>query len=155
MWNVCGCWSCGEANNLFFLFKFQCVTLLIRSGKQARLVVDDLWIIISVLAAHSLSTCIPDVCTHGLVSRQRALFSQYPQQLFPVLAQLAISFAHIADGSASMQHRCMVAPPERIADFRQTVFGQFLGERHRHLPRPRNRTTALFRQKICLLYTSP
>ncbi|TQU02611.1 hypothetical protein EIJ50_21610 [Xanthomonas perforans] len=36
-----------------------------------------------------------------------------------------------------MQHGGVVAAGERVADLRQAVLGELLGQRHRHLARPR------------------
>ena len=47
-----------------------------------------------------------------------------------------------------MQNCRMVSATERIADLRQTVVGQFLGQRHCNLPRPCDRTAAPLRQKL-------
>ena len=38
-----------------------------------------------------------------------------------------------------MEHRRMIAAAESITNLWQAVIGQFLGERHRYLPRTRNR----------------
>ena len=42
----------------------------------------------------------------------------------------------------------MIAPAELVADLRQTVAGQFLGQRHRHLARPGDGPAALRRQHV-------
>ena len=52
------------------------------------------------------------------------------------LELLDAALAKLGDTAAAMQNRRMVAPAERIANFRQAVIGQLLGKRHGHLPRP-------------------
>ena len=42
----------------------------------------------------------------------------------------------------------MIPAAKGIADFRQAMVGQLFGERHRHLPRPRDRAAAPLRQQI-------
>ena len=47
-----------------------------------------------------------------------------------------------------MQHRRVIPPAKGIADFRQTVIGQFLGQRHRYLTRSGHRARATLGEQI-------
>src|SRR5699024_2368139 len=58
---------------------------------------------------------------------------EYTDQLLPILLHAYIFFHQATDGTAGVQHRGVIAPAEGLADFRQAVFGQFLGQGHGHL----------------------
>src|SRR5690606_22749007 len=76
-------------------------------------------------------------------------FAQLAQQLVPVLTQLAVGFPQFADHLAGVHDGGVIAPPERIADFRQAVLCQFLGQGHRHLSRTGQGTGPPLGQQVC------
>ena len=57
-------------------------------------------------------------------------------------------FAQLGDLPAGVQDRRVIAAAEVAADLRQRHLRQLLGERHRHLPRPRDRARALLRVHV-------
>ena len=56
-----------------------------------------------------------------------------------------LDIAQILDALAGVQHGGVIAPAESIADLRQAVGREFLGERHRDLARARHRAAAPLR----------
>ena len=62
------------------------------------------------------------------------LLAELSNQLFPVLAKLAVSLHQRADLPAGMQHSGVVAAGKGIPDFRQAMLGELLGQRHGALP---------------------
>lgn len=84
--------------------------------------VHDLWVVCMQSAVQLSST---------------SLSSQYPDQFVPVLSQSHVGIAQAADLLAGMHHRRVILAAESFTDFGQAMFGQFLRQRHRNLPRAR------------------
>src|SRR5256714_996828 len=67
---------------------------------------------------------------------------QGSQQVRVVFLDALLAVAQLLDALAGVQHGGVVAAAEGIADLRQTVAGELLGERHGDLPRARHRAAA-------------
>src|SRR5690606_30519381 len=94
---------------------------------------------------HRLSTACPALPGNSL--------AELPDQLFPVLVQLADFLHQVADLPAGVQDGGVVAALEGHADLRQAVLGQFLGRGHGDLPRARQRAGPFLPQHLPQLQT--
>src|SRR5690606_28069075 len=64
----------------------------------------------------------------GFAAGGQASFAELADELVPVLAELAVGLRQGADLPAGMQDRGVVPTREGVADFRQAVLGQLLGQ---------------------------
>ena len=103
---------------------------------------ENLWIVFASTLQPHLSTDSPAFGPNsstlfskpGEKGAEHSL-AELANQLFPVLAQLAVGLHQRADLPAGVQHGGVVAAGKGVADLRQAVLGELLGQRHRHLTR--------------------
>jgi hypothetical protein len=103
---------------------------------------DGLWTTFLSRSLPWLSRASPRV-VHRPTLRLRRPYTLNSGPACPSLRASAVGLDQVAHLLARMQHRRVVATAKGIADFRQAVRRQFLGQRHRHLARSRQRTIAL------------
>ena len=92
---------------------------------------------------HKTFSKFGDYDTYGLASMGDVDALSLKARLLKDQAFAPVYFAQLRDLATGMQYRRVVAAAEVAADLRQRHLRQFLGERHRHLPRPRDRARAL------------
>src|SRR6185312_5314649 len=76
------------------------------------------------------------------------LIPQYLKQKIDVVGHLGDRLAELRYLAAGVQYRRMIPAAEIAADLRQRQLRQLLGQSHRDLPRPRDRTRALLRVHV-------
>src|SRR6476659_11410104 len=74
------------------------------------------------------------------------LLAQLADELVPIFPQLAVRLHQGADLPAGVQDGGVVAAGKGVADLRQRMLGQLLGQRHRHLSRTGQRAGAALAQ---------
>src|SRR6185437_9067474 len=86
-------------------------------GSQLVFPVHELWMVFRSAVVPILSTSLP---------------GQYPDQFVPILAQPHVGVAQATNLLASVHDGRVILTAEGLADLRQAMFGQFLGQRHRN-----------------------
>jgi len=70
------------------------------------------------------------------------------QQKIYIMAHFRQGLPKLRDLAAGVENCCVVATAEIAADFGKRKLGEFLGQRHRDLARPGDRTRPLFRVHV-------